>query len=154
MFLNFCYVLVILSYFVKLYICLLTIHISLTLHLFLFVCVCVCVYVCVCVCACIRHLPKLHTLGSSYYSFSRNFQIFKLLNNFLFFCKIHEHSTVFYIYLLFFYEKVIVKSRIGKLNLSEPMKHFYRYSFCYNFLTVVKDFCILYLCILDFCIKN
>lgn len=70
--------------------------------------------------------------------------IFKLLSNFLFFCRIREHNIVFSYLFILIYEKSIFKARIGELNLSEPMKPFLVIALCYNFMAVLKDFCILY----------
>ena len=60
-------------------------------------------------------------------------EIFKLLSTLLFYCRISEQNIAFfyfyvrfiYLFIFFsFYEKSILKARIGDLNLSEPMKHF------------------------------
>ena len=75
-------------------------------------------------CGCTRYLPKLHTIPSGYYSSTRNFKITQYVPLLLQNSCTREHIIVFFLIDCFFYEKSVFKVRIGKLNLSEPMKHF------------------------------
>lgn len=99
-----------------------------------------------CSCACIRHLAKLHTVPSGYYSSTRNFQTTRY---FPIFVPEYMNATWFFfhlffcfIYLFSFSWKIIFKARIGEINFAWATEAFFVIALRYSFLTVVKSFCI------------
>ena len=99
-----------------------------------------------CSCACIRHLAKLHTVPSGYYSSTRNFQTTR---HFPIFVPEYVNATWFFFHLFFcftylfsFSWKIIFKARIGEINFAWATEAFFVIALRYSFLTVVKSFCI------------